>query len=356
MKPAGLKVLVLADSVAFHTERFAAELRRQGCHVLVASLERGVMHHFHIRKRGAVKCLHYMLAIPQVRVLIRRFQPDIINPHFASGYGALATLARGSGGVPIVLNLWGSDILIVPHKSFLHRWKTRRALKTADFVIGDSNYLLEAAAKLSTLAKQRMIPWGIERANLALHKDNYQFRHPLRIIIPRMHAPVYNNLFIVRALRPMVRDGDVFLTFPGFGSCTDEFKREAGNLLGNGIELYERMERPDFLRLMAGFDIYLSAARSDSSPVSLIEAMALGLVPVAADIPGIREWLTPDNGYTYREDDENNLRTVISNLHKRSDVCDQMRRSNLDTVRRKAVFENNVAEQIEIMQTLVNRK
>lgn len=349
-------MLVLADSVSFHTERFATEMRRQGCHVLVASLERGTMHHFHIKKRGTVRSLHYILAIPEVRALIRRFQPDIINPHFASGYGALAAFAHGSGTVPIVLNLWGSDILIVPDKSFLHRWKTVHALKAADYVIGDSEYLLAAATKLSLPAKQRMIPWGIEREYLDLHRNDYRFRHPLKIIIPRIHAPVYNNQFIVHTLAPMVQDGDITLTFPNFGSCTDEFKKETGDMLGNGIDLYERMERPAFLRFMAEHDVYLSAARSDSSPVSLIEAMALGLVPVAAAIAGIREWLTPDSGFTYREDDEDDLRTVIANLLHRSDFYDKMRRSNLDTVREKAVFENNIAEQIGIMQNLIDRK
>ena len=52
MSDAGIKILVLADSRAFHTERYVRELRNQGCRVLLASLERGNTHHFHLKHRA----------------------------------------------------------------------------------------------------------------------------------------------------------------------------------------------------------------------------------------------------------------------------------------------------------------
>jgi glycosyltransferase involved in cell wall biosynthesis len=353
LKPRALKVLLLAKSSAFHTERFAAELRRQGCHVLVASLERGHLHHFHLKLRGPHRVFYYLLAPLEIRRIIDRFQPDVINPHYAAGYGFSAALANIGKRIPMVLNLWGGDILLAPKKSFLHKMKPLLGLKAADCVIGDSEYLVEAATKLTPLKSTRVIPWGIEERYLAFHKQSYAFQNPLRIIVPRTQEKLYNNELIVKSLAPLVREGKVEITFTNFGDLANEFRRRAHDITGDkGVRFYDEMPRGKFLSFMAEHDLYLSAATTDSSPVSLIEAMALGLLPIVADIPGVREWLTSESGYLFRQHDPEALLTLISNLLERQDLHDEMRRKNLERVKREAIFENNVGDEISIMKKL----
>ncbi|MFH1373415.1 MAG: glycosyltransferase family 4 protein [bacterium] len=352
MKRARFKVLLLAKSSSFHTERFAAELRRQGCHVLVASIEPGDILHFHLKGRGPHRIFHYPLSAIQIRRLIDRFRPDVINPHYAAGYGFAAAIATIGKQTPIVLNLWGGDILLAPKKSFLHKMKPVLALKAADCVIGDSHYLVEAARELSQLASSAVIPWGIEGRYLSLHRQSYRFQNPLRIIVPRRHERLYNNTFLIRALAPLVLERRVEITFPGYGQLIDDFRSEATRLAGDGIRYYEKLPRSEFLPFMAEHDVYLSAATTDSSPASLIEAMGLGLLPVVADIPGVREWLTPGSGYAYRENDTEALRTLITTLLQTRNPHEQIRRENLARVKREAVFENNIACEFGIMQRL----
>lgn len=356
MNKGRLKLLLLGDAASCHLERFAAELRRQGCRVLVASLERGRLHHFHLSRHGPIRQLHYILSIRQTRTLIRRFSPEVINAHYASGYGFTAALANRGCGLPLIMNLWGSDILIASRKSVLHRRKTAHALAAADAIIGDSDFLVSTAALLAPLKRKQVIPWGIERCYLEYHKRNYDFGMPLRIIVPRFQEHVYNNLFIVRALAGLIVEGRVEITFPGFGSLIDSFRRETEPLVGGRLRFYQKMPRTEFLEYMAGHDIYLSASKSDSSPVSLIEAMALGLLPVVADIPGVREWLTPQSGYPFRQDDPVHLESIITDLLTGSDRHRSMREANLEKVTSRAIFEDNVAEQIRLMWSLVNRK
>ena len=43
-------------------------------------------------------------------------------------------------------------------------------------------------------------------------------------------------------------------------------------------------------------DVYLSASLSDSTSVSLLEAMAAGAVPVVSDIEGNRDWVGEGEG------------------------------------------------------------
>lgn len=347
-----LKVLLLADAIAFHTERFAHQLKLQGCEVLTASLEPGEMEHHPLRGRGPIKALHYLSTVPQLRRLLKQFEPDVINPHFASGYGFTAALARQDSNPPIVLNLWGSDVLIVPHKSVLHKWKTRYALRAADHVIGDSEYLVAAAESIAELKARSVIPWGIERKFLSMHRTDYRFQKPLRIIVPRAQAPVYNNEFIAHALQPLLADGSVRLTFPSFGVDAGKFRDLIRSMPCSSVQLYDRKTRDEFLRFVAEHDVYLSASRSDSSPASLIEAMALGLYPIAADIPGVKEWLSNENGRLYPQDDKQALRRIVSELVAQKDDFGAVRRANLDRVRKDAIFEDNIATQIEIMRKL----
>jgi glycosyltransferase involved in cell wall biosynthesis len=347
-----LRVLIMADSRSFHTERYAAELQQQGCQVMTASLEDGSIDHHLLRRRGPWKALHYPLAVREVYGLIDSFKPDVVNAHFASGYGFLAALAVRHRKRPLLLHLWGSDILIAPHKSFLHRRKTRLALKTADFVVGDSNYLLSEADKIGHIQNRRTIVWGIERKALQFRRQDMVFSRPLKILVPRPHETVYDNDFIIRALAVLVKNGDVELTFPAFGSLVSQFRERTANLAGNGPKFYEKMTRPDYLRFAAQHDVYLSAARSDSSPASLLEAMALGLIPVVGDIPGVREWLTSESGYLFDLANERSLHDVIAGLSGSAPNHEHIRQHNLKCVQEDAIFENNIAETIAIMRDL----
>ena len=193
MSRAGLKILLLADSRSFHTERFAGELRRLGCRVLLASVERGRMLHFHLRPRGEVRTQHFLMSAFRARALLKRFKPDIIDAHFASGYGFLASLMGHHPTVPYLLHVLGSDVLVVPRMSSLRRRKVRRALLMADCIVADSDYLTEETLSLAPTRRIETIGWGIEQSALDNHRTDYASGRPLRIIVPRGHEPVYNN-------------------------------------------------------------------------------------------------------------------------------------------------------------------
>jgi len=346
------RVLVLADSRSFHTERYVAELCRQGCETRVASLEHGTIDHYALARRGPFRTLHYSLAAAEVRRLVDEFRPHVVNPHFASGYGFLAARARRKNWPPILLNLWGSDILIVPRKTYLHRLKTRLALEAAACVVGDSEYLLSEASRIGSIRQPQVIVWGPERRFFGLRREGAH-SGPLRIIVPRPHEEVYNNLFILRALAPLIESGAVVVTFPAFGGLVDRFRSAATSLIERGgLKLYEKQSRDDYMVLLAGHDVYLSAALSDSSPASLLEAMGLGLIPVVGDIPGVREWVNETSGFRFDLTRESDLRETVLRVKDSRDDLASMRQGNQERVRREATFEDGVARTVVVMKCL----
>ena len=346
------RILLLADSRSFHIERLVAQLRRHDCRVLTASLERGSVHHYHLKAKLPIRPLSYFLAGGQIRAIAGRFNPDIIYAHFATGYGYAAARAVKSLTIPMVLNIWGSDILMADRPMTFRRHKARLALKRANHVFADSEYLLTAARRLFDNPNGDVIPWGVEREFLTFHKKDYGFHTPLKIIVPRAHEPVYGNLFIVTALAGLINDGKVQLTFPEFGSQAKSFSRGVQSLVGEKIQYYRKLPRREFIELMAQHDVYLSNSQSDSSPVSLIEAMALGLLPVAADIPGVREWLTAESGFSYPTGNAGALVEAIKDLVEGTNRFENMRARNLERVKAEALFEDNIGRQVEVMRSV----
>ncbi len=346
------RILVLADARSFHTERYVRELRAQGCRVVAASLEHGEMLHVHLKRVGQIPQLHYYCAVRQVRALIDKFKPDIVNAHFATGYGWLAARAVDQISPPIVLHLWGSDILQVPGKSAMHRRKAVTALKKAALVIADSTYLMEEANKIHSIRASKILPWGIERKYLALGDATRKFTKPLRIIMPRHHEPIYNNQFALKALAPLLKSGEVTLTVPNWGSMIAAFRESCTKLGLQGVQLYERFPRDRYIQVLSEHDVYLSASLSDSSPASLIEACGLGLVPICIDIPGVREWMSRESGFLIGRGDEESLRQAVREIVASPDICRTVRITNHERVKREAIFENTIAETIGAIMSI----
>ena len=350
-----LRIMLLGDSRSFHLERYLSELKNQNCEVLFLSLESGCVPHVSLKRKGPFKLLHYYLSVSELRAKIIEFDPDVVDAHYVSGYGHLAVRALKQTDIPLVVQMWGSDILIVPEKSWLHKRKVELALSKCNVVIGDSDFLISEACKIRKPRQIANIQFGIEQRFLKLHKQSYTLKKPLRVIVPRPHEPVYNNSFIITSAVQLLKDNLIAISFPNFGTRLGDFERELEKFGCSNVELYDKKERGEFLEFMAEHDVYLSAARSDSSPVSLIEAMALGLIPIAADIPGVREWLGNENGFLFRQDDKNKLNRILSDICSSQNNYEEFRNNNLLKVKERAMFENNVAERIAVMKRLAEK-
>jgi glycosyltransferase involved in cell wall biosynthesis len=89
------------------------------------------------------------------------------------------------------------------------------------------------------------------------------------------------------AERPELR-----LVVTGDGSLHDRLRDEAREVLpSDRVEFVGRVDAARMADLLSRANVYLSASLSDSTSVSLLEAMASGAVPVVSDIEGNREWV-----------------------------------------------------------------
>jgi len=156
-----MKVLILSNASSVHTVRIANGLAARGLDVHVASIhEFSTDFHTSIKKHPAPLRgrFGYILNAPWLHMLCRRLRVDVINAHYLSGYGTLATLALVH---PLVVTSWGSDIYAFPTKSRLHRALIKLVLKRADSAYTTGFYSKRAQEALCP-KPCAVIPFGVD--------------------------------------------------------------------------------------------------------------------------------------------------------------------------------------------------
>jgi len=294
-----MRIAFLADASLPHTLRWVNffALRAHDC--LLLSLERGggfTCPVVHLRRSGALpRFLRYTLAVPAASRLLRDFGPDLVNAHFLPNYGWMAAVL---GVRPLVLTTLGSDILLVPRRTALHRWRTRYVLARCDRVTADAEMLARALAGFGVAAERILtVPFGVETERFAAAPERPG--RPVVVLSTRRLERIYDVGTLVRAfaLLPGVVRAAMELRIAGAGAQEGALRRTP---LDPPARFLGWLAPPALDRELAAAHIYVSASRSDSTSVSLLEAMAAGCLPVVSDIPGNREWVRDgENGLLF---------------------------------------------------------
>lgn len=289
-----MRIATLSNASVEHTRRWARWFRARGHDLRVWSLEAPLAG----LEAERLPCaplpgfVRYPLALPALERALERFDPDLVDAHYVPNYGLLGALA---GRRPLSVTAWGSDLLVLGRRGPLQRARAGFVLRRADLVLADAANLAGAARALGAApAKVQMIPWGVD---LGLFRPSAE-REPGLLVSARMHEPVYDLETILRGVKPVLeRDPGARLVVVGDGSLRAGLERQAAALLPAGRWHFAgRISPGELATLLAQAGVYLSASHSDSTSVSLLEAMAAGAVPVVSDIEGNREWVAEGEG------------------------------------------------------------
>lgn len=341
-----MRVLVLADSSSFHTLKWVKAYKARGADVLLASLEPPReelvgMTRF-LRSPVNNRPLGYFLALGRVKAVVSEFKPDLLNAHMATGYGLLAALSCKNE--KLVVSLWGPDVLESPKKGPLHRSALRFVFAKAHLLQTDARVMDRILTEDFGVPREKIffMPFGLPAHLLDRPLPGFTPGPPWRLISHRKLEPVYAPFTVLEALSQLKARGyDLSMTFASGGSLEQDLRDEMARR-GVPGEVTGWLPEDDLYDRLAGSHIFISASLSDSTPVSLLEAMALGAFPVVSDLPAKGEWIVDGlNGLLFNPTSPGDLAKKLMECFARPGLLQRARELNKALVRERADWERD---------------
>ncbi|MFN9282053.1 MAG: glycosyltransferase family 4 protein [Betaproteobacteria bacterium] len=292
----GPRPVLVVGPHSVHVRRFVAGLCEAGRDVvLVTNGATPLLTHERLREQVFMSLRLADARTPQrLRALIERWQPAVVHVHQADATAWHAVRAARPTGVPVVLTLWGSDVLSLPHRGWWQRALVRSALRGAAAWTADARVLLQAAQAIAgagALPLQEWIPLGIDAP--PAEADLGAVVRERRILSCRLHKPLYRIDAIVRAFAqaaPLLPGW--LLEVAAAGEQTPALHELAQSLgVADRVEFTGLLSTPELARAYRRSALFVSVPESDGTSVSLLESMAAGCLPVLADLPANREWV-----------------------------------------------------------------
>jgi glycosyltransferase involved in cell wall biosynthesis len=356
-----MKICILADARSYHTQRWVDYFVVQGHPTYLLSVRPGLKtkaEEFIFSPKSPLQFFKYIEVVPQAKKIIKELNPDLVNAHFIPADGLIAAL---TGFKPLVITTLGSDALISPRKSILHRLRAKYVLSKADLVTCDSDVVLNNLVNLGVDGNKIVKAFfGVDRKLLCIgEKRKFAKKEELVILSNRRFEPVYNVETLIRAIPLILEKTKRKLKFIILGKGSEENKlRNLAERLNikNEIEFMGEIEKEKLWESYSQADLYVSTSLSDSTSVSLLEAMAAGLIPVVTDIQGNREWIEENaNGFLFPKRDYQTLARKILFLVEHFSEWNSLGKRNCSLIKAKGIWEDNMKIIENKFQELLNR-
>lgn len=292
------RIALLGAANSIHTIRWANGLAQLGVEVHLLSLHKpgpelapAVV--LHPLRYGAP--LGYLLVASSVRHILNDIQPELLNAHYASGYGLLARLA---GFRPLLLSAWGSDIYKFPCKTALHRRIVADNLRFATLVASTSHAMAKRIKSIEPVPVV-ITPFGIDHTQFYPRPAGAGDRRSIVIGTIKGLEPQYGIDTLLRAFQIVVSQLDRShpdvahrLRLRIYGKGGDKQKLTK---LARELRLDERVVFVGFIphtqvpEALANLDVYVALSRQDSFGVAILEASSCGVPVVVSDADGPAE-------------------------------------------------------------------
>jgi glycosyltransferase involved in cell wall biosynthesis len=254
--------------------------------------------------------------------LVRRLEIDVVHGHYLLPYGYWASLIDGP---PLVVSPWGTDILVDAQRPGRNRRRALRAIAAADYLVVNSRASASRALGLGADPDRiEQIIWyadlerfGPDRFDAGLRARFGWPDDALVLLSLRNFRPDTNIDVIVRAFRriadqePLAR---LVLAAQG-GPLQAEIEALVDELRLGALVAFTSVGEHELPALVASSDLLVAMTRSDSTPASLLEAMASGLPAVCARAASLDEWLDHrEGGLLVPQGDEQALSSAVTEL------------------------------------------
>lgn len=354
-----MRIAFLGDGSLNHVRRWIGYFRERGHEVLLLSFEQTGGCGFpavRFKKHLPTNLLGYLSSLRPVKRALRSFRPDLVNAIYVSGYGFIGAL---SGFRPLVVSALGSDLLVDYPGSPVHRAQISYALRKADLVTTDADNLSEMVVSIGAPAGRVVkVYLGIDGSVFHPPATSYRERGETPgVISTRKLHPVYNLGLLVDAAPMIIERRKAEFVICGDGPERRGIeKRVSGLGLRESFHFRGELGAPGVAHELGRAAVYVSTSRSDSTSVSLLEAMACGLPPAVTDLPANREWIENGvNGLLFKPDDPHGLASSVVRFLEDEAFVSSVRERNIRIVKERGLWDSNMEAVERAFQETVSR-
>lgn len=361
-----MRVLFLSAASSIHTVRWVNALSELGHKVTLVSQK----DHKAVKNSisGKVKVIYlpfdgskgYYLNAPALKRIYKKEIFDVINVHYASGYGTLARIARLSD---ILLSVWGSDVYDFPYESKIKEIILRKNLQYASAIASTSNCMAKQTRKFVEKNKKIFVtPFGVEIDKFYPDKSgNSQGKFVFGIV--KTLAPKYGIDTVIKAFAlflkglQMGEKEKTELRIYGAGPQLEELKKLTKFYGIDERVLFEGyIQNCNVPQVLNQMDVFLlgSKLNSESFGVAAVEAMACGLPVIATKVDGFKEVIEDKiTGFLVPVDDVETMSQYMKQLYKDKELRKEMGRQGRQRVEQLYDWKKNVSTMIEIYKTMI---
>ena len=365
-----MRICFLADGSLIHTHRWIQYFAEKGYQIHLIStneirfgpLDNVTIHRIIPVFQKRMQIISYFLdtftSIFKARKLIRIIKPDIVHAHFLTDYGLMGYFVH----FPLfVVTVWGSDILITPNKSLFFRIMAKLVLNSAKLITCDSDIARKECLKYCKHPENvEIIQWGVDLSLFREKRRDHTKCINITVLSTRSASPLYNIDSIIRSIPYVIEkyQNVRYIIKFAVSNQESELQQLACSLnVTKYIEFVNKMiDYNEFPELLYSADMFVSVPSSDSSSVSLHEAMACGLAAIVSDIPANHEWITDGwNGFIVPVRNPEKLASSIIQLIENPELMQLFGERNAQIIRDRADREKHMSRMENLYKQLLEK-
>ena len=214
-------------------------------------------------------------------------------------------------------------------------YSTNKLLNNAYHIVSPSYYY-----------KAEMLTLGYENVSHIpnpLYCNNYNFKErnnfQPKLLWVRAFDEIYNPIMAIKGLELILKkypSAELCMVGPDKDGSL-ELCKEYAQTNNLPVRFTGKLKKKEWIKLASNFDIFLNTSNIDNSPLSVIEAMALGLPVITTNVGGMPYLIQHlENGILTHQNDFKHIYSwvdwIIDNPHKSNEIAKRAREKvlNLD--------------------------
>ncbi len=356
--------IALVSSASTHLMRWANALSERG-HDVTVILCKNQMPYEKVKFNNNIKFVKLKFAAPlgyylnsfQLKRIIKKGNFDIVNVHYASGYGTLARRAKLKNAL---LNIWGSDVYDFPYQSAFNMRVIKKNLLYFKYLASTSNCMASQAKKFVN-REFFITPFGVDTN---VFKPIEELKSKERIVFGtvKAYSPIYRIDDTIKAFSSLIErldkegrtDISEKLVYEIYGKGEQEKELQSLiNKLGmrNKIKLCGYIENCRLPSILNTFTVFNCNSISESFGVAAVEAMACGIAVQASDADGFAEVV--EDGITGLLAPKGDVDAISENMYTllmNAELREKIGKAGVERVKKLYDWHDNV----DLMENIYN--